>query len=146
MQDILFVECLEKGKTVNCEYYIPIFGGHEGRNCEKMAPNAKEKVLFHQDNALCHKSLVTMAKLHVLKFELLPHPPYSPDLAPNDYYLFADLKKMPQRKRFTPNTEVIAATKVYFESKDKSFYKKGIEMLEKRWNECITLEGDYVDE
>ena len=26
------------------------------------------------------------------------------------------------------------------------FYKKGIEMLEKRWDECITLEGDYVDE
>ncbi|EFN85370.1 hypothetical protein EAI_14585, partial [Harpegnathos saltator] len=27
-----------------------------------------------------------------LNFELLPHPPYSPDLAPSDYWLFADLK------------------------------------------------------
>ncbi|XP_018340261.1 PREDICTED: uncharacterized protein LOC108747353 [Trachymyrmex septentrionalis] len=35
-----------------------------------------------------------MAKLHELNFELLPHPPYSPDLAPSDYWLFADLKKM----------------------------------------------------
>ena len=32
------------------------------------------------------------------------------------------------------------------ESKDQSFYKKGIEKLEKRSNECITLEGNYVDQ
>jgi len=29
-----------------------------------------------------------------LNFELLPHPPYSPDLAPSDYWLFANVKKM----------------------------------------------------
>ena len=60
----------------------------------------KKKVLFHQDNAPCHKSLVTMAKLNELSFELFPHPLYSPDLALGDYYLFADLKKMLQGKRF----------------------------------------------
>ena len=49
-------------------------------------------------------------------------------------------------KRFSPNEEVISETEVYFEAKDKSFYKKGIEFLEKRWNQCFTLEGDYVDE
>ena len=87
-----------------------------------------------------------MAKLHELYFELLPHPPYFPDLAPSDYYLFADIKIMLQGKRFGSNEEVIAETDAYFEVKDKSFYKRGIEILEKRWNECITLEGDYVDE
>ena len=33
-----------------------------------------------------------------------------------------------------------------FEAKDKLFYKKSIELLEKCWNQCITLEGDYTDE
>ena len=37
-------------------------------------------------------------------------------------------------------------TEAYFESKDESFYKKGIARLEKRWTECIKLEGNYVDE
>jgi len=110
----------------------------------------KKKVLFRQDNASCHKSIATMAKLHELRYELLPHPPYSPDLAPSDYWLFADLKRMLQGKRFGSNEEVIAEIEAYFEAnrstKDKSFYKKGIELLEKRWNQCITLEGDYVDE
>ena len=79
-------------------------------------------MLFHQDNAPCHKSLATMAKLNELSFELLPHSPYSPDLAPSDYYLFEDLKKMLQGKRFYPNEELITETNAYFETKDKSFY------------------------
>lgn len=35
-----------------------------------------KKVPFHQDNAPYHKSLVTMAELHELQWELLPHPLY----------------------------------------------------------------------
>ena len=77
---------------------------------------------------------------------MLPHPPCSPDLVPSEYWLFADLKKMLQGKRFGSNKKMIAETETYFESKDESFYKKGIEKLEKRWNECITLERNYVDE
>ena len=88
----------------------------------------------------------TMAKLSELGYELLPHPPYSPDVAPSDYWLFADLKKIPQGRRFGSNEEVIAETKAYFEAKDKSFYKHGIEKLEKRWNDYIALEGNYIDE
>ena len=67
-------------------------------------------------------------------------------MAPSDYWLFADHKRIIHRKRFGSNDEVILETEAYFEAKDKLFYKKGIELLEKRWNQCITLEGDYVDE
>ena len=107
---------------------------------------AKKKPLFQQDNAPVHKSMKTMVKLNDLRFELFLHLPYSPDLAPSDFYLFADLKKMLQGKRFSSDDVVIAATEVYFEAKDKSFYKKGIESLEKRCNDYIAMEGDYVDE
>ena len=103
----------------------------------------KTKVLFDQDNAPCHKSINTMVKLNELSFELLSHPSHSPDPAPSDYMLFADLKKMFQGKRFGSNEKVITGTEDYFESKDESFYKKDIEKLEKRWNESITHEGLY---
>ena len=52
---------------------------------------------------------------------------------------------MLQGKIFGSNEEVIAETETYFESKDESFCKKGIEKLEKHWNECITVEGKYAD-
>ena len=53
---------------------------------------------------------------------------------------------MLQGKRFGSIEEVIAETEAYFEAKDKSLDNKGIEILEKHWNKCIILEGDYVDE
>ena len=34
----------------------------------------------------------------------------------------------------------------YFVAKDKASHKKGIELLEKCWNPCMTLGGGYVDE
>ena len=101
---------------------------------------------FSDGNLLNNLFMKTMAKLNELSFELLPHPSYSPYLAPSNYWLFGDLKKMLQGKRFGSKEEVFAETEAYFESRDESFYKKGIGKLEKRWNECITLEGNYVDE
>ena len=74
----------------------------------------KKKVLFHQD----------MAKLRELHFELLPHLPYSPGLAPSDYWLLAGLKRMLQEKRFGSNEEIISETVAYFEAEYKLFYKK----------------------
>ena len=41
---------------------------------------------------------------------------------------------------------MILETEAYFEAKDKSFNQKGVELLKKRWNQCFTLEGDFVDE
>ena len=58
-----------------------------------------------------------MVKFNELCFELLPHPAYSPDLTPRDYWLFADVKKMLQGKRFDFNEKVIAETEAYFGSK-----------------------------
>jgi hypothetical protein len=53
---------------------------------------AKEKIIFHQDNAPTHKSVLAMGKLRDLHYKLLEHPPYSPDLAPSDFCLFRKLK------------------------------------------------------
>ena len=124
VQDILFIDYLEKGRTINSKYYIALLIPLKEEIAKKWPQMKKKKVLFHQDNALCYKSITTMAKLYELHFELLPHPPYIPDLAPSDYWLFADLKRILQGKRFGSNEEWISETEVYFEAKDKSFYKK----------------------
>ncbi|KAF7277447.1 hypothetical protein GWI33_007267 [Rhynchophorus ferrugineus] len=95
-------------------------------------------------NASCHKSVKTMAKIHELGFELLRHPSYSTDLVPNDYFQFSDLKKMLAGKTLSSNEEVIDEAEAYFEAKDKSYYKNGIEKLEGRHNQC-TLKGNYAE-
>ena len=53
----------------------------------------KKKVLLHQDNARVYTCVIIMAKIYNLGYELLPHPKYSTDLAPCDYFLFQNMEK-----------------------------------------------------
>jgi len=46
------------------------------------------------------------ALLLQLGLEVLPHPPYSPDLAPSDYHLFGPMKKMLGEQKFASDTEL----------------------------------------
>ena len=85
VQIILFIDYLEKGRTINNKYYIALMVYLKEEMAKKWPQMTKKKMLFYQDNALCHKSIAMMAKVHELCYELLPHPPYSPDLAPSIY-------------------------------------------------------------
>jgi histone-lysine N-methyltransferase SETMAR len=86
-----------------------------------------------------------MGKLGDLHHELLEHPPYSPDLAPSDFYLFPKLKLFFAGQRFSLNQEAIAAVVGYFADLTKNHYRDGIMVLEHRWNKCDSLKGDYVE-
>jgi histone-lysine N-methyltransferase SETMAR len=86
-----------------------------------------------------------MEKLWDLKYELLEHPPYSPDLAPSDFCLFPKLKLFHDGQRFSSNQEVIAVVKGNLADLTKNHYRDGIMALEHLSNTCIRLKGDYVE-
>jgi transposase len=50
-------------------------------------------ILLLHDNACPHSANQTTATLRSLKWEVLQHPPYSPNLAPSDFHLFGPLKQ-----------------------------------------------------
>ena len=82
----------------------------------------KEKIRFHDDNAPSQTSNIAQAKKHELGFESLPHPPYSPNLAPSDYYLFPNLKRWLCGRRLESDEEVEWETGGYFRGFDKSYH------------------------
>jgi len=53
----------------------------------------RKGVMFHLDNVRPHTSLITRQKLLQHGWDVLPYLPYSPDLAPSDFYLFVKLLK-----------------------------------------------------
>ncbi|GFV13861.1 histone-lysine N-methyltransferase SETMAR [Trichonephila clavipes] len=59
----------------------------------------RRSVVLHQDNARPHASIVTRQKPWELGWEVLMHPPYSPDLAPSDYHLFLALQNFLSDKK-----------------------------------------------
>ena len=63
----------------------------------------RKGVIFHEDNARPHTYLVTRKKLLELGWEVMHHPPYSPDLAPSDYYLFRVFQNHLNGKTFDSN-------------------------------------------
>lgn len=83
----------------------------------------KKKMSFHQNNAPCHRLTKIMAKLHELCFELLPHRPYSPALAPSDY-LFANFseKICSPEKKHGCNEELNAKNAKRFENEMERVY------------------------
>ncbi|XP_023220365.1 histone-lysine N-methyltransferase SETMAR-like [Centruroides sculpturatus] len=127
------------------QYYANLLQRFSDEIKKKRSHLAKKKVLFHQDNAPVHTSVIAMAKINELRFKLLPHAPYSPDLAPSDYFLFPNLKNWFGDKRFANNEEVESAVDGYFEKPYNSHYKRGIEAILHCWKKCIELKGDYVE-
>lgn len=63
------------------------------------------------------------AKLHEPCFDLLPHALYSPDLVPNNYFLFLNIKKWLAGRRFISSEKVIAETNADFAELHKFQYK-----------------------
>jgi histone-lysine N-methyltransferase SETMAR len=91
---------LEKGKIITDAPYSLLLNRLKTELQEKCPWLAHRKILFHYDNAPAHSSGVVAAKLMELGFQLVPHPLFSPDLAPSDYYLFPNMKKLLAGRRF----------------------------------------------
>jgi len=75
---------------------------------------------------------LAMGNIRDLHYELLEHPPYSPDLAPSDFYLFPKLKLFPAGQCFSLNQEMTAAVKGYFADLTKNHFRDGIMLLDHR--------------
>ena len=77
-------------------------------------------------------------------FELVDHPPYSPDLAPSDYVLSPNMKKHSAGKQYRTDDEVVSAVEDFFEDEDESFHTTGIQALQHRWKKSVNRRGDYM--
>ena len=90
---IVFIDYLQNGKTINGEYYAKLLRELPQAIKSKWSGKLTKGVLLHQDNAPAHKAQVAMSAVHDCGFELIDHTPYSPDLAPSDYFLFKIMLK-----------------------------------------------------
>ena len=70
-----------------------------------------------------HTSVIAMAKIHELSYELLS---YSPNFAPSDFNLFPRLKIFLVRPRFSTTEELTAEVEGYFAGLEKCHFEDGI--------------------
>ena len=81
------------GQTVNKEYYVEVLREFRKRFRQKRPALLKSgQWHFHQDNTLVNNSILVTDYLTKMGIKTVPHPPYSPDLAPCDFWLFPKLR------------------------------------------------------
>ena len=103
------------------------------------------KVILHHDNAPSHTAKVVKNTLKSLNWEILSHPPYSPDLAPSDYHLFASMGHSLAEQRFANFEEVKKCLAEWFALKEKKFFWNGIHDLPERWEKCVESNVQYFE-
>jgi histone-lysine N-methyltransferase SETMAR len=80
-----------------------------------------------------------------LGFELLPHPPNSPNLAPSDYHIFGPLKETLCGHKSGSHGHVQQAVQTWLCEQLKNFFFEGMKKLVERYQKCIIVQGDYVE-
>ncbi|KAK6732476.1 hypothetical protein RB195_016701 [Necator americanus] len=98
----------------------------------------------HHDNARPHTANIVKAALQELDWEVLQHPPYSPDLTPTDYHLFRSLSNQMRGVTFDNNEDLENWLNNFFESRPGGFWQNGINKLVERWEQVVNNDGEYI--
>jgi hypothetical protein len=80
---------------------------------------------------------MTKAAIRELDWEILPNPPYSPDLAPSDCHLFLSLSSHLRGVPFNNGTKLQNWLDDFFTAKLADFFKHGIENLLEYWEAVV---------
>ena len=142
---IIIIDDLEENTTINTDRYIKSLNKLAKKLPVVRPGKVHARILLQQDNARPHTAKKTMAVIREKKWELLPHPPYSPDLAPSDFYLFAPMKDALRGTRYGSKKELMSALEKWVKAQPKEWFETGIKKLVERWQKCIELNGAYVE-
>ena len=139
---MIYMHWVPTGLTVNKEYYVEVLREFRKRFRRKRPALFKSgQWHFQQDNAPVHDSILVTDYLTKMGIKTVPHPPYSPDLAPCDFWLFPKRKEKLRGCRYETIEEMKeAVTKVIDTLTQEDFQK-----LLKGYNKCIAVGGDYFE-
>jgi len=144
-QGVIHYELIPGGRTINSDLY--------SEQLQKVCQVVRERypalvnrrrLLLQHDNARPHTSRTTRRAIQELGcIQVLPHPAYSPDLAPSDYHMFRSMSHFLRGRRFETLDGVENGIKEFFASKSPDWYRSGIEDLARRWMSVIECGGLY---
>ena len=105
-EGIIQREFVPPGMMANADFHCDVLRLCE--NVRRMRPQKwqNQNLIIHHDNAPAHRSFKIQQFLAKNNMIVIPHPPYSPDLAPCDFFLFPKLKLWMKGRRFDTIEEI----------------------------------------
>ena len=143
---MIYMHWVPTGQTASKEYYVEVLRKSRKRfRWKRPALFKSGQWHFHQDSAPVHNSILVTDYLTKMGIKTIPHPPYSPDLAPGDICLFPKLKEKLRGCRYETIEEMKeAVTKVIDTLTQEDFHGTFQKLLE-RYNKCVATGGDYFE-
>ena len=142
---VIMLDFLPKRSTIIGVYYANLLDQLRTAIREKIRGKLSKGVLLQRDNARVHTCKVAMASVERNGYELIPHPAYSPDLAPSDFFLFPNLIRISVDFISGLMKKSLRQLRSGSMERTLTFFSSGLMALEHRWSKCITLEGNYIE-
>ena len=130
------IEILPNGATVDTKYFCTII--------DKLAAAAPGHLFLHMDNAAPHRARLCQIALERKNITRLPHPAYSPDLAPADFWLFGLLKGRLAGKSFQTEEELHSALCGEIDKISRQDLRGVFNEWKRRLEKCIESGGEFV--
>ena len=103
------------------------------------------RTLLHMDNALAHRAKPVQDWLIAEEWRQLPHPPYSPDLSPCDFFLFPLLKRRLQGKNYGDIPRLAAAVNRELAEITQAQWRMCFADWLHRYRKCLLFQGWYFE-
>ena len=135
-------EFVPPGQTVNHAFYKDVLERLR-KWIQRVQRDVADDWVLHHDNAPAHTALSIPEFLAKKNIPLLPHPPYNPELALCDFYLFPKLKLKLKGHHFgtMENIQKIVTDELHTLSKNDFQYC--YDQWQKCWHHCVTSQGSY---
>jgi histone-lysine N-methyltransferase SETMAR len=98
--------------------------------------------ILHQDNATPHHNHDVQNLVQHWGWNVLAHPPYSPDLTPSDYWLFEHVKEHLRGQGIESEDDINTAITAFLHRLSKDEHRAATDHLPHRREECV---GDYIE-
>ena len=133
------------GQTVNKEYYVEVLREFRKRFRQKRPALKSTQLHFNQDNAPVHNTILDTDYLTKMGIKTVLQPPYSPDLAPCDFWLFHKLKENLRGCRNETIEEMKEAVTKVIDTLTQEDFHGAFQKLLERYNKCIAAGGDNFE-
>jgi [histone H3]-lysine36 N-dimethyltransferase SETMAR len=100
---------------------------------------------LHHDNAPAHSAHVVQQFLAKHGIPVVSQPPYSPDLAPCDFFLFPKIKMALKGKRFQDVDEIKQNATEQLRGVSKNDFHRCFQKRQERWRTCMDSEEAYFE-
>ena len=146
---VMYYELLKPSETIAGNWYRMQLM-RLGRALKDKEPEYQERydnVILQHDNARPQIAKPWRIKtyLETLKWKFLPHPSYSPDVAPSEYHFFLSMAHGLPHQHFRSYEEVKKWIDSWITSKDTSFRRYGIWQLQENWKKVVANDRQYYE-